>query len=109
MLEHDFLVVKVDVDRMKNGKEVMSRYRPKDSQGIPWYVVLDAEGKPHGTADAAFGNIGYPFEPKEIDAFTTLIESQGKLKPDQVSALRKGLEKAADGIRADRAKREAAK
>ncbi|WP_076344263.1 thioredoxin family protein [Paludisphaera borealis] len=109
LLEHDFLVVKVDVDRMKNGKEVMERYRPKESQGIPWFVVLDAKGEKHGTADAAFGNIGYPLEPKEIDAFMTLFESQGKLQPAQISELRKGLEKAAADIKAERAKREPAK
>lgn len=109
LLEHDFLVLKVDVDRMKNGKEVMDRYRPKESQGIPWYVVLDAKGEKRGTADAAFGNIGYPLEPKEIDAFMTLFESQGKLQPAQISELRKGLEKAADDIKGKRAKREPAK
>lgn len=109
LLKHDFIVLKIDVDRMKNGKEVMDRYRPRASQGVPWYVVLDAKGEKHGTADAAFGNIGYPFEAKEIVAFAGLLKSQGKLKPDQIVAMRQGLEKAADDIRAERARREASK
>jgi thioredoxin-related protein len=109
LLDRDFLVLKVDIRRMKNGEEVMNRYRPKESQGVPWYVILDAKGATKGTADASIGNIGYPLEPKEIDAFVTLIESQGKLQPAQISDLRKGLEKAADAIKAEQSKLDAAK
>jgi len=108
LFDRDFLVLKVDVERMTHGQEVMDRYRTKASQGIPWYVVLDAKGTKQGTADAAFGNIGYPLEPREIDAFIALFEIQGKLKPEQVSELRKGLERAAEDIMAERAKRKAA-
>jgi thioredoxin-related protein len=104
----DFLILKVDVERMTHGQEVMDRYRPKGSQGIPWYVVLDARGEKQGAADASFGDIGYPFDPNEIDAFVAFFEAQGKLKPEQLSELRKGLEKAAEEIKAERAKLKAA-
>lgn len=106
-LADDLVVAKVDIDRMTHGREVMKRYRPETSGGIPWYVVLDAQGEAHGTADADFGNIGYPFEPKEIDAFLKLLDSQRKLEPAQLDTLRKGLETAAEAIKAEQAKRRA--
>ncbi|WP_165064170.1 thioredoxin family protein [Paludisphaera rhizosphaerae] len=104
----DFVLVKVDVDRMTRGQDVMKKYRPEATSGIPWFVVLDGQGKAHGTADASFGNIGYPFEPKEIDAFVKLMESQGTLDRGQLETLRKNLESAADEIRSQQAKRKAA-
>lgn len=105
-LADDFIVRKVDIERMAHGADVIGRYRKVDG-GIPWYVVLDADGKALGTADAEFGNIGYPFEPKEIDAFLKLLGSQGVLEPGQLEALRKNLESAAEEIRAGRAARKA--
>lgn len=107
-LADSFLVQKIDIERTTHGAEVMKRYRKDDSGGIPWYVVLDGEGKPHGTADADFGNIGYPMEPKEIDAFLKLLESQGKLDPPRLTTLRNSLEAAAAEIRAGQAKRQPA-
>ncbi|MDG3006525.1 thioredoxin family protein [Paludisphaera mucosa] len=106
-LADDFIVAKVDVDRMTHGKDVMKRYRPDDSGGIPWFVVLDAKGQARGTADASFGNIGYPVEPQEIEAFLKLFESQGTLEPAQLATLKKSLEAAAAQIKADMAKRKA--
>lgn len=40
-------------------------------------------------------NIGYPAEPKEIDAFTSLIEARSsRIEPGQITQLRKKLETA---------------
>ncbi|OJW26938.1 MAG: hypothetical protein BGO49_21975 [Planctomycetales bacterium 71-10] len=105
-LADDFIVRKVDIERMAHGTDVIGRYRKVDG-GIPWYVVLGADGKALGTADAEFGNIGYPFEPKEIDAFLKLLGSQGVLEPGQLEVLRKNLESAAEEIKAERARRKA--
>jgi thiol:disulfide interchange protein len=106
-LADDFIVRKVDTTRMEHGADLLGRYRKGEGGGIPWYVVLDAEGKALATADADFGNIGYPFEPKEIDAFIKLFESQNVLEPAQLDVLRKNLESAAREIKAGRAKRQA--
>lgn len=107
-LGDDFVLAKVDIDRMIHGPEVMKKYRPDTSGGIPWFVVLDGKGAAHGTADASFGNVGYPFAPQEIDAFVKLLESQGTLDRAQLDTLRKSLESAADDIKAQQAKRKAA-
>src|SRR5262249_36985411 len=45
ILGRDYLDAKVDIDRMAGGKDVLARYRPDNSGGIPWYAILDAQGK----------------------------------------------------------------
>ena len=102
-----FVTAKVDIDRDAHGRDVMLRYRKSDSGGIPWYVLLDAEGKATGTADAEIGNIGYPLEPKEIDAFVKLLESQKTLGQAQLDAVRTGLVENAERIRKLRSERPA--
>jgi uncharacterized protein YyaL (SSP411 family) len=107
IMDRDFVVLKIDTDRMKNGNEVMHKYRSEDSRsgGIPWMVLLSGKGEKLATSDLLPGpnkNIGYPAEPKEIDAFMTLIEGQARhMEPAQVSSLRKELEVAGAKIIAE--------
>src|SRR5262249_44282690 len=63
MLGRDFIVAKIDIDRMTGGKDLMRSYRTGESGGIPWYTILDTKGKSLATADGPNGNIGYPLEP----------------------------------------------
>ena len=73
ILDRDFTIVRVDTDRMTHGKEILKRFRPSDQGGIPWFAVLESNGKSLGDSDGPQGNIGYPFKPEEIDHFMTLI------------------------------------
>jgi len=99
ILERDFVVAKVDIDRMTDGKNVMLHHRSSASGGIPWYVVLDSKGKSLGTADGPEGNIGYPFKPKEIDHFVNLVRSASQhIDAQQLEKLRHSLEEAAKQI-----------
>jgi thioredoxin-related protein len=96
----DFIVAKIDIDRMTHGKEVMLRYRTKESGGIPWYTILDSKGKELATADGPDGNIGYPFEPKEIDQFLAIVGGQSRhLEASHLEQLKKSLHDAADKIK----------
>ena len=104
ILDRDFVVLKVDTDRMTRGKDVMKRFRPDDSGGIPWFAFLDARGTKLATSDMLDGrkNIGYPFEPKEIDAFMSLIEGQvRRIEPGQAARVRKVLETAGAKVISD--------
>jgi thioredoxin-related protein len=105
ILARDFVVLKIDVDRMTSGKDVMKKYRPDDSGGIPWFTVIDAKGEKLATSDLLEGqikNIGYPAEPKEIDAFMSLIEGQARrIEPGQIAQVRKELAQAGEKIVAD--------
>jgi thioredoxin-related protein len=102
ILDREFVLAKIDIDRMTGGKDVMEKYRPKDSQsgGIPWYVILDSQGKSLATADGPKGNIGYPLEPKEIDQFLAIMRGQGeRIESHQIDQLRRSLNAAAEQIK----------
>src|SRR6185295_261836 len=62
LIDKEFAYVKLD-DRLKNGAAVIKRVHPTGEGGIPWTVILDADGTPLITSDAPGGNIGYPGEP----------------------------------------------
>jgi thioredoxin-related protein len=99
ILDRDFVIAHVDVDRMTGGKEVQARYQPKSSGGIPWFAILDDHGKALATSDAPGGNIGYPGEPEGIAHFLSMVKGQGRRIDDsQLRQLGKSLEEAAERI-----------
>ena len=63
---------------MTNGREVAGRLGKPEKGGIPWLVILDATGEKLITSDGPKGNIGYPFEPHEIEYFLTMLKSTAK-------------------------------
>jgi thioredoxin-related protein len=108
ILDRDFVMVKIDIDRMTHGKDVMAQVRPKADGGIPWFAVLDAKGKPAGTSDGPEGNIGYPFKPAEIDHFMALITKEGRrLEANQLERLRRSLQESAEKIENEQKARQA--
>ncbi len=99
ILDREFVTVKVDTDRMTHGKDMLTRFRKSDQGGIPWFVILDSAGKPHGTADGPKGNIGYPFAPEEIDHFMTVISKDARrIDADAQNRLRESLKENAARI-----------
>jgi thiol-disulfide isomerase/thioredoxin len=74
ILDRDLVTVRIDIDRMTSGKDVLKRYRPEEKGGIPWFTILDSKGTALGNSDGPQGNIGYPFKPEEIAHFMSLVE-----------------------------------
>lgn len=102
----DYLDVKVDVDRMKHGQDVLDRYTHGKQGGIPWFVVLDGAGKALATSDGPDGNIGYPVEPREIEHFLSMVRKTARrIEPAQVEALGAALEAEARKIKEERARK----
>jgi thioredoxin-related protein len=99
IVDRDFVLAQVDVDRMTGGKEVQKRYQPATSAGIPWYAILDVQGKAVATSDGPNGNIGYPAKPEEIAHFLAMVKGQARRIDDgQLDRLRKSLEEVAERI-----------
>ena len=93
----EFVDLKIDVDRMPGGKEILARYGA-DKKGIPWFVFMDSKGKDLATSDDAKGqNIGFPSEPAEIAHFTKMLEtSHRKLSKEDIETLSASLKEEAD-------------
>jgi hypothetical protein len=77
LIDKDYVWIVVD-PRFTHGAAVIQKLRPKAEGGIPWMVILDADGKPLITSDAAEGNIGYPGEPKEITHFEKMLRTTAR-------------------------------
>ena len=96
LLARDFVDLKIDVDRMTKGPDVAKRFRPAQKGGIPWFAVLDAQGKVLATSDGPHGNIGFPSEPEDITFFSGMLKNNGKrLSPAQLGQIEESLRQAA--------------
>lgn len=111
----DFVDLKIDQDRMTNGKEVAAELREGARGGIPWSVLLGPDGERRITSDSPGGNIGYPVQPEEIAHFMKMVETVRESMTDEdIAYLKQRLdERAAEILDArkkaaeERAKREA--
>jgi thiol-disulfide isomerase/thioredoxin len=90
----DYIDLKIDQDRMTDGKAVASRLRSgSTSGGIPWMAILDSDGNTLVTSDGPRGNIGYPGEPHEREYFIAMVnKTRQHLSDEQVSSLERVLQ-----------------
>lgn len=67
--------VMVDVDRDTNGKAMNARLKGKRGGGLPWSVILDADGKEivSSNAEPKGGNIGGPVTVEECAWFVEML------------------------------------
>jgi len=93
LMGKDFVDVKIDNERMKGGKEIFARYNPDSKTGgIPWFVMLDADGKARANSTAAKGNVGFPATPEEIAHFVKMLKTcRRNLTDDDIAVLRRSL------------------
>ncbi|MFO1077478.1 MAG: hypothetical protein U1E73_07105 [Planctomycetota bacterium] len=77
--------VMIDVDRDTDGKDVNERLKGDRSGGLPWMVILDADGKEIVTSNAEpdGANIGGPVQKEECAWFVRMLE---KSRGDKVTA-----------------------
>jgi thiol-disulfide isomerase/thioredoxin len=90
----DYLDVKIDVDRMTHGPDVEQRLRAtgRETGGIPWMAILDADGTILVTSDGPSGNIGYPYQPQEIEHFVAMLnQTRQNITDAQVGQLEQRL------------------
>lgn len=100
IVERDFVVTRIDIERMTAGNDVMLQFRGDAHGGIPWYVILDANGKKLATSDQPGSNIGYPASPTEIDQFLALLKGQvHHIDARGLDQLRKSLNENAEKIK----------
>jgi thiol-disulfide isomerase/thioredoxin len=101
-LARHYVFVKLDISRDTHAEVLRERYEGKEaSNGVPWYVILDAAGKPLITSNAkaleeesGSSNIGFPSDKEGIDQFLKMLrETAPGLTDEALAALRQGLQK----------------
>ena len=79
LLRKDYVLLSLDSGKHRKGAEVIAKLRAGHGDGgIPWMVMLDAEGKAIVTSDGPKGNVGCPVQPDEIAWFRTMLERSKK-------------------------------
>jgi thioredoxin-related protein len=85
-------------DENPGGMELMEKWNGKN-QGIPFYVVLDREGKVLADSMGKYpdkdkaSNIGHPMTPPEVAHFMSLLDKTAKhMTADQKAGIKKFLE-----------------
>jgi thiol:disulfide interchange protein len=74
VLDKDFVVVKIDQDRMTGGAEMLARMRSDKDGGIPWFAFLAADGTMVAESVNGKGTIGFPAQPDELAYFKSMLE-----------------------------------
>ena len=96
----DYVTIKIDVERNTSGDAVAKRLRGERRGGIPWMVILDADGKELVSSDAPSGNIGCPVQPEEVAWFGEMLQrSSTRLGDDGIAGVLVELEAYAETLR----------
>lgn len=92
-LDADFVIVKIDLSETENGEEVGKRLRKSRDGGIPWMVILGADGEEILSSDGPQGNCGYPLQPHEIEHFLNMLRSTStRMNETQLAEIKRGLD-----------------
>ena len=98
ILKKDYVVVKIDQQRMTGAKEVIARIRkPSEGGGIPWFAFLDAKGNILITSTKpGAGNVGFPVDAKtEIPHFVDMLKkTRSKISDEEIKQIVQALVKA---------------
>ena len=99
ILDRDFVIAQVDIDRMTGGKDIQKRYQPPSPAASPGSRSSTPRARRWRPRTGPGGNIGYPAA-REIGHFLSMIEGQGRrIDKAQRDQLRKSLEEAAERLK----------
>ena len=77
---------------MPDGQEMLNKYC-KEPQGIPWFTILDGNGKELVNSTGPEGNVGCPVAESEIAYFMEMIEQTSKESTkESLASIKKSLE-----------------
>ena len=99
ILAKDFIDLKIDEDRTIGGKELSAKMRGERQGGLPWIVLLDAQGKELAAGndldDKEKANVGFPQAEPEIVWFGKMLASaRSSISDAEIEELKASLVKA---------------
>ena len=88
-----YSVVTVDTEKNEGSEQLARRLGSKDGiDGIPWFAVIDAQGKVLATSEGPKGNIGFPDTDIEVTHFFSVLHATAKgVTPGEIEAITKAL------------------
>ncbi len=90
LLGKDLVHLYVDTSKVPGGGALHASYPKSQNQGIPWFVILDAEGKELADSNGPEGNIGCPNTDGEIEVWTGILKKvRLALSDEDLETLRK--------------------
>ena len=93
IFEKDYITLKLD-HRWTHTDEIMQRLRDGQRGGIPWSVILDAEGNTLATSTGPDGNCGFPSTESGIEHFMNMLATTRiRLSDEDLASIRNDLEK----------------
>jgi RNA polymerase sigma factor (sigma-70 family) len=99
-LERHYVFVKLDISRDKRAEAVRKRYQGDKDGSVPWYAILDADGKMLGNSSVPDSkrrgnntrNIGFPSDAADVEHFVKMIEQTApRMAKEEIGELRKAL------------------
>ncbi|MFO1077192.1 MAG: thioredoxin family protein [Planctomycetota bacterium] len=109
VLGKEFVDVKIDIDRMTGGKDVYAQQLAAagvEASGIPWFVFLGEDGKLLANATGPTGNVGFPYQPEEVEHFGAMLHAaKANLTAEEIQGLLRSL---TENRERDEAKKKAA-
>ncbi|MCC6795934.1 MAG: DUF255 domain-containing protein [Candidatus Hydrogenedentes bacterium] len=69
-----YVTVHVDLKESPGGQALYEKYC-KVQGGVPWFLIMDSDGKVLITADGPNGNIGCPYKDEEITHFMRMVRT----------------------------------
>jgi thioredoxin-related protein len=101
VLEKHLVIRKVDIERTVGGEELRRRYGGAEA-GVPWFVILDKDGKTLADSGDAESNIGCPVSEEEVRAFGLLLARTTKVSREEWGVLERSLSSQRQRLRAER-------
>ncbi len=83
LLTQDFVVIRIDTDKMKFGVDVANRLKDDLDVFEPWMVILDQDGQALVNSVAPEGNIGVPLDPWKVDHFMKMVDLTARHSPPE--------------------------
>lgn len=90
ILGKDVVNLYVDTSKVPGGKELHGSYPKAQNEGIPWFVILDGDGKELADSNGPKGNIGCPNTDEEIEVWTAILKKvRVSLTDEDLDALKR--------------------
>jgi len=92
LLAKEFVLLHVYTAKTPGGAALHDKYPKARTQGVPWFVIHDAEGKELADSNGPDGNIGCPNTDPEIEVFMGILKKVcSALKDEDLAVLKKSL------------------